>query len=269
VTILDSSAAWQSARRMVWANRDMLLAIAGVFFLLPMLVTALVLPAPQLTQGMSQAQMTDVLTKFYTSAAPIALPLSLPMLVGYLTILVSLLDRDRPTVGAAIMLALRLFPGYLVAQVLTALVLSVLWVTVLGGLMVIVPQAIAVLISLLVMVYPLTRILLIGPEMVAQRLHNPIRAIIAGLARSRGHFIGMVLYFAPALTLFVVIYGLVMIFTGAALANVNQPEVQRMVSQVIAGVMVATGYTYFTAIVASAYQQLGPIPPLLNPSSPN
>ena len=269
MVILDSSAAWQNARRMVWANRDMLVAISGVFFLLPMLIAALVLPVPQLTQGMNQQQMADVLTKFYTAAAPIALPLSLPMLVGYMTILATLLDRDRPTVGAAMVLALRLFPSYLVAQVLTALALSVLWVTVLGGLAVIMPQAIAAIISLLVMVYPLTRVLLIGPEMVTQRLHNPIRAIIAGLARSRGHFIGMVLYFAPALTLFVVVYGLVMIFTGAALAHVNQPEVQRMVSQVIAGVLVATGYTYFSAIVASAYQQLGPIPPVLNPSSPS
>jgi len=269
VVILDSSAAWQSARRMVWANRDMLLAIAGVFFLLPMLVAALVLPVPQITQSMTQEQMADALTRFYTVSAPIALPLSLPMLVGYLTILASLLDRDRPTVGASLVLALRLFPSYLVTQVLCALALSVLWVTVLGGLMVILPQAVAVILSLLVMIYPLTRVMLIGPEMVTQRLVNPFRAITAGIARSRGHFVGMVLYFAPALTLFVVVYGLVMIVIGAALANVNQPEIQRMVSQVIAGVIVTTGYTYFSAIVASAYQQLGPLPQLFNPSSPS
>ncbi|WP_428332849.1 hypothetical protein [Novosphingobium sp.] len=267
--ILDSSAAWHSARRMVWANRDMLLAIAGVFFLLPMLGAALALPVPQITQGMSQQQMADVLTRFYTVSAPIALPLSLPMLVGYLTILAVFLDRDRPTVGTALMLALRLFPSYLVTQLVCALALSVLWVVVLGGLMVIVPQAIAVVISLLVMIYPLIRLMLIGPEMVTQRLLNPFRAIAAGIARSRRHVIGMALYFVPAVALFVVVYGLLMIVIGAALANVNQPEVQRMVSQVIAGIVVATGYTYFTAIVASAYQQLGPRPQVFNPSSPS
>ena len=99
---LDSSAAWQSARRMVSANRDMLAAIAGVFFLLPGLVAAVVLPSPQLSNGMDQQQIADAITRFYASAGPFMLALSLPMLVGYLTLLAVLLDRDRPSVGAAI-----------------------------------------------------------------------------------------------------------------------------------------------------------------------
>ncbi len=224
---------------------------------------------PQLTQGMTEQQMIDVLGRFYTMAAPIALPLSLPMLVGYLAILAVMIDRDRPTVGAALMLGLRFFPTYLVTQIVIAIALSLVWVTVMGALMVIVPSPVAVVVSLLAMVYPLVRVTLVGPEMVTQRLLNPFRAIAAGIARTRGHFIGLVLYFVPALALGLVVYGLAMIIVGAALANVNQPEVQRMVSQVIAGVLVATGYTYFTAIVASAYQQLGPLPAVFNPSSPS
>jgi len=272
VVTLDSSAAWQSARRMVSANRDMLAAIAGVFFLMPGLIAALVLPTPQLTNGMDQQQLTDAITRFYAAAGPIMLALSLPMLVGYLTLLAMLLDRDRPTVGTAIGQALRLLPSYLVAQLLTALALSVLWVTLLGGLAMVMPQTIAALVSLLAMVYPLTRVVLIGPEMVAQRLHNPIRAIVAGLSRTRGHFLGMLLYFGPALTLFVVVYGLVMIFVGVVLVNVSQGEVQRMISEAIGAVVFAVGYTYFAAIVASAYQQLGPVSgagDAVSPSSPS
>ncbi len=255
---LDSSAAWHSARRMVSANRDMLVAIAGVFFLLPGLVAGIVVPPPLLTHGMDQQQMTDAVMRFYNGAGPILLVLSLPMLAGYLTLLAMLLDRERPTVGAAIGQALRLLPSYVVAQLLTALALSVLWVTVLGGLSMIMPQAIAVLVSLLVMIYPLIRVVLIGPEMVSQRLLNPIRAIIDGLSRTRGHFVGMLLYFAPALTLFVVVYGLVMIFVGVVLVNVSQGETQRVISEAIGAAMFAVGYTYFTAIVASAYRQIGP-----------
>lgn len=269
---LDSSAAWQSARRMVSANRDMLAAIAGVFFLLPGLVAAVVLPSPQLSNGMDQQQIADAITRFYASAGPFMLALSLPMLVGYLTLLAVLLDRDRPSVGAAIGRAVRLLPSYLAAQLLTALVLSALWVTVLGGLAAIMPQTFAVLLSLIVMIYPLTRVVLIGPEMVVQRLYNPIRAIVGGLSRTRGQFLGVLLYFGPALTLFVVVYGLVMIFVGVVLVNLSQGEAQRMISEAIAAVVFAVGYTYFAAIAASAYQQLGPVNgtgDAFSPSSPS
>jgi hypothetical protein len=48
VATLDSSAAWQSARRVVSANRDVLVAIAGVFYLLPGLIGTLALPKPDM-----------------------------------------------------------------------------------------------------------------------------------------------------------------------------------------------------------------------------
>ena len=269
---LDSSGAWQSARRMVSANRDMLVAIAGVFFLMPGLIGTVLLPVPQLTGGMDQQQMTDAVMRFYTAAAPVMLVLTLPMLVGYLTLLAMLLGRDRPTVGAAIGLGIRLLPSYLVAQLLIGLVLSVLWLTVVGGLAVILPPMIAALVSLVVMIYPLVRVVLIGPEMVARRLRNPIRAISGGLSRTRGHFLGILLYFGPALTLFVVIYGLVMIFARVVLANIIEGEAQRMISEAIGAVLIAIGYTYFAAIVASTYDQLGPVAgagETISPSSPS
>ena len=146
---LDSSAAWNAARRMVSANRDMLAAIAGVFFLMPMLIASVAMPLPQLANAMDQQQMADAVTRFYKSTAPILLPLSLPMLVGYLTMLAILLDRQRPTVRVAIGQALRLLPGYLVAQVLTGLALSALWVIVLGVLSMAMPAVVAAIVSLL------------------------------------------------------------------------------------------------------------------------
>lgn len=268
---LDSSSAWQSARRMVWANRDMLAAIAGVFFLLPGLIGAVVLPTPDLASGMDQTAMIDAAMRFYTAAAPILVVLSLPMLVGYLTLLVMLLDRDRPTVAGAIGVAVRLLPSYLAAQILTSLALSVVWVVVLSVLAAALPQVVAALLSLVVMVYPLVRVVLIGPEMVAQRLRNPIRAIVGGLARTRGHGTRIMLYIGPALTLFGVIYGLVMIVAGLIAANLAHGEVQRLISEAVGAVLFAVGYTYYAAIIASTYDQLGPLhgPGTISPSSPS
>ena len=269
---LDSSSAWQSARRMVSANRDMLTAIGGVFFLLPGLIGAVVVPTPALTGTMNQAAMTDAIMEFYTKAGPILVVLSLPMLVGYLTLLVMLLDRDRPTVGKAIGVGIRLLPSYLAAQILTSLALSVMWVVVVSALSAILPTLVAAFVSLVVMIYPLVRVLLVGPEMVTQRLRNPIRAIIGGLARTRGHTLRIMLYVGPAITLFLVVYVLAMIVAGVLATAVPQAEVQRMIGEAIGAVLFAVGYTYYTAIIASTYDQLGPVHGAgssVSPSSPS
>jgi hypothetical protein len=256
---LDSLAAWHSAKRMVFANRDMLAAIAGVFFLLPGLIASAVLPVPQFAKGMDQQQLADAVAQFYASAGPILLALTLPTLVGYLTLLTMLLDRTRPTVGGAIVQALRALPSYLAAQLITALVLSVVWVALVGGLALVLPPQIAALLSLVVMVYPLTRVVLIGPEMVAQRLRNPLRAITGGLARTRGQFLPILGFLGSATALFLVIYGVVMIFVSVVLIKVTEGDAQRMIGDAIGTVLFAVGYTYFTAMVASTYNQIGPI----------
>ncbi len=271
---LDSSSAWQSARRMVWANRDTLIAVAGVFFLLPELVKS-VLPAPQLIPGMSIEKMSDAITLFYGDKPGLVaalMLLTLPALVGYLTLLAMLLGRDRPTVGAAIMLAFRLLPGFFAALVLVALALLVMLVAVLSILALAMPPTIAAFVALAVMVYPLTRVVLIGPEMVTRRLRNPLRAIAGGLASTRGQFAGLLLYFVPAAAVFVVVCGLVAIFVSPLLSHVPQDDVQRLIAQAIGAVLSAVGYTYFAAIIASTYDQLGPITGAqgtISPSSPS
>ncbi|WP_232281040.1 hypothetical protein [Novosphingobium nitrogenifigens] len=254
---LDSSAAWQSARRVVSANRDVLVAIAGVFYLLPGLIGTLALPKPDMASGMTEQQMAQAFTKFYASAAPVLLLISLPMLIGYLTMLVVMLDRDRPTVGAAIGRSFRLLPGYLASQILTSLALSGLWVVVVGALSLAMPPVAAGFVGLLAMIYPLVRIMLIGPEMVVARHSNPIRAIMGSLAATRREVSGILLYFGPAMTLFMVIYGMVTILVTVILANAGNGDAPQLIGEAVVGVLFAVGYTYFTAMIASTYQQLG------------
>ena len=63
MTRFDSSAAWQSATRMVAANREVLAAIAGVFFLLPMLAASVFRPRVELGDHLNQQQLADALTR--------------------------------------------------------------------------------------------------------------------------------------------------------------------------------------------------------------
>jgi hypothetical protein len=58
-------AAWQDARRLVSANADVLMAIAGVFFLLPLLALAVFVDPPAVTAQMTQAQLAQSMQDYY------------------------------------------------------------------------------------------------------------------------------------------------------------------------------------------------------------
>ena len=119
----DSNLAWRQASATVSANRDVLLALAGVFFLLPRLVLSLFMPEPQSRPNMTPAEMMEMLQNFYLQIAPYAIPMMLFQAVGTLAMLTLFTDRSRPTVGQAIRQGARgLFP-YLAAQFLLVVVI--------------------------------------------------------------------------------------------------------------------------------------------------
>ncbi|KAG5734223.1 hypothetical protein E4T56_gene12049, partial [Termitomyces sp. T112] len=72
-----SNMAWRTAHSAILANRDVLLAMAGVFFLLPRLAFALLMPEPPSAQGMSPAQSMQAIEEFYTRAMPYMIPMIL------------------------------------------------------------------------------------------------------------------------------------------------------------------------------------------------
>lgn len=257
MTRLDSSAAWNQAVRMVSANREMLVAIAGVFFLLPGLIGAVALPVPpQITRGMSDQQMADAVTRFYGDAAPTLMLISLPMIVGFMTMLVVMLDPRRPTVAHAIRQSVRMLPTYLASHILTTLALSLGWLLVASVLMLVLPPLLAVPLSLAGLLYPVMRVLMVAPEIAVRQVRNPFTALRNSMTLTRGQFRAILLYFVPAFTLFVVVYGLVMMLVGVVLVHTIEGEAQRLIGEAVAWLLFSAGYTYFSAMIASTHQQL-------------
>lgn len=236
----------------------MLVAIAGVFFLLPGLLGAVVLPRPDFKSGMNDQQMAEAVLRFYSDAGPLLLLLSLPLIVGFMTMLAVMLDRHRPTVGSAIVQSLKQLPSYLGAHILSTLAITTLWLTLATLLVLLLPPVLAVTISAAAMTWPMSRLLLVAPEIAVRRVRNPITAIRNSVRDTRGAYAPILLYFGPAFTLFFVMYGLVMIFVGVVLVQTTEGEAQRMIGEAIVGVLFAAGYTYFAAMIASCWQQLSP-----------
>lgn len=253
---LDSTKAWHGAKRMVSANREAVAAVAGVFFLLPALISVVVLPTPAIDETMNPQQLYDAIMRFYADVAPILMALTLPMMVGYLTLLMLLVDRARPTVGRAIVLSLQLLPGYFVAQIIVALAIGAFSALLSGVLAHVLPAAAALALAVAAMLYLQCRVVLIAPEVVAQRRLNPLAAINAATAHTRGQAWHILLYLGPALVLYAVICMLVMILASVLLIPVTSDSARQMLGESVAALLLTIGYTWYAALVASTYQQL-------------
>lgn len=99
---LDSNQAWQDATAAMKANRELLLVLAGVFFLIPPLAFALLYPQPTTPPAMTPQQAVTFAENFYRQAFPFMLPVVAAQVVGSMTILTLFTDQTRPTVGGAI-----------------------------------------------------------------------------------------------------------------------------------------------------------------------
>lgn len=256
VTTLDSSAAWASATRMVAANRDLLMAIAGVFYVLPGLARAVFAPSPAVTNDMSEAQMLAVMQDYYASSLPILLVLSLLPMAGMLTMLVAMLDSIRPTVAQAIRRSVRALPTYFAAQLLIALGIIPLSVVLANIFALLLPDRLAVALALGLLLYPLMWTMLVGPVVAGERVRNPVTAIRESFRLTRGNAGQILLFIGMAGFVFLIIYGLVMMFVGVVLVLMLKGEPQRLLGEGVDGVLLAVGYTYFVAMLAAIHQQL-------------
>ena len=256
VTTLDSSAAWASATRMVAANRDLLVAIAGVFYVLPGLAGAVFVPSPAMTPDMSEAQMLAVMQDYYANSLPVLLVLSLLPMAGMLTMLVAMLDTARPTVGQAIRHSVRALPTYFAAQLLIALGILPVSIALASVLALLLGDKLAVPIALGLLLYPIMRTMLVGPVVAGEGVRNPVTAIRASSERTRHNAGRILLFIGMAAFVFLVVYGLVMMFVGVVLVLTFKGEPQRLLGEGVAGVLLAVGYTYFVAMLAAIYRQL-------------
>jgi len=261
VTTLDTSAAWTSATRMVAANRDLLMAIAGVFFVLPGLARAVFAPSPAMTSGMTEAQVVAVMQDYYASSWHVLVILSLPAMAGLLTMLVAMLDTTRPTVAQAIRRSVSALPPYFAAQFLIALAMLPLSMALAGALAIVLPDQLAVSAALGILLYPIMRTMLVGPVVAGRSERNPIAAIRESVRLTRGNAGRILLFIGLAGFVFLVIYGLAMMLTGVVLVLIFRGEPQRLLGEGLSEVLIAVGYTYFVAMLAAVYNQLAACQP--------
>jgi hypothetical protein len=257
---LDSSLAWKTATRLVATNRDVLMAIAGVFFLLPGLAFSIFVPEPQMAPGTPPGRMMEIMADAWTSSLPLLIIVTLLQMAGTVTVLIVMTDPDRPTVAQAIARGFRALGPYVLAQIIVGGALGMAFLVLVSAAALTGVQAIGgivILAAFVAMVWCSLRMALVAPVLAIEGERNPIQALRRSWALTQGNS-GRLLAFLVLLgLLFAVVYGLAMMLVGVVLVLTTGGELQRVLTAAVSSAITSGALIYFIAVLAAVYRQLG------------
>lgn len=255
----DSNLAWKQASGAISANREVLLALAGVFFMLPQLALAIFYPQPQTSAGMSEQQVMDMVRAYYGSIMPMLIPMVLLQALGTLALLALLDGQRRPTVGEAIKGSLRGVLPYLLAQFLSGLALGLVAVLLIGTLSAIGGTAAAVIAFaavLAVAIYAGVRLSLTAAVVAVEHVANPLTALARSWTLTKGNTARLLAFYGLFAVAFIVVLIIANMLVGIPLALLAPDHVALIVEAVLGSGLSALMALFFVAIVAASHRQL-------------
>ncbi|EIZ80698.1 lipoyltransferase [Novosphingobium sp. Rr 2-17] len=259
----DSNRAWQDAVAAVRANRQVLLALGGVFFLLPALLSTMFLSDIQ-TRILENASKPELLDKLIRENMGMLLGFGLGgmavQLIGYVAVMALLSDRGRPTVGETIATGLRGLPTLLLAGLIfgsAALALSTLLSAILGSLLGMVGAGIAVFALLVLISYASIKLSLTMPVVVNERVRNPVAALARSWRLTQGNSMRLFGFYS---LLFLGYMAIALVATfivvAPALLLLGQGQASLLVTGLVTGAVGATANVVLTAVLAQVHRQL-------------
>ncbi len=263
----DSSRAWRDAMALVQANREVLIAVAGVFFLLPGIASALFLTDYQnnlMANIGNSAAVRQLMEGSVGKVMSFGLISLLLQSVGHMAMLALLTDRSRPTVGQAMGIAVRAFPtlaatilivfaGYLLGALVYAVLAGVLGVATGIGVL----TFVLILLLAGVMVYVMVKLSLTMPVIVIEKVINPFTAMTRSWRLTRGNSLRLFLFYLLLALIYLVIAtvfgGGIMLITTLA---VGEGTLSLVVTALVSGLFGAAASLVITAILAAIHRQL-------------
>lgn len=256
---LDSNRAWKHASRNVSRNRDALLAVAGVFFLLPQLALSLFFPQPEPAVGMNEQQIVALAQNYYLSTLPAMIPLLICQALGTLSLLSLLSHATRPTVGEALRLGVAGLLSYLGAQILLGLGIGVVGAVLISVLALSGSAALAVTGLLLVVLAggaAALRVSLSAAVVAIEGERNPVRALRRSWHLTSGNAWRLLGFYALFFVAFLVILMIVSLVIGIPLQMIANSYAAEIGSALVSSVLNALMAMYLVAIIEAVHHQL-------------
>lgn len=254
---LDTGKAWTEAAATVSANKEVLVAIAGVFFFLPALMLALFFPQPEPPAGAQPRELFAMLETYYLHAGPWLLAGALVQVLGQLAVLMLTARAGQATVGDAIRAAIRALPSYVGTQLVLIGAIFAAFLTI--RMIAVLSQPLAVLLGLIVAglaVWVSIRCLLTPVVIAVEGARHPLAVLRRSWDLTRGNA-GRITLFAIVLALAVsVLAAVASALTGIVLALVGGPAVGRIAGDAAVALVGAAAATYFAISFAAIHRQL-------------
>ena len=270
----DSNLAWKQATAAIAANREVLLAMAGVFFLFPSLAFSLlfpqsnageaVAPAGDLAPGEALNQALQQIQAAQGEALPWIIPMAIFQAIGTLAILTLFTDHSRPTVGQAIRRGLGGVLTYFGSQIVLAFCVAIIGAILVGltiasgsaALM-----ALAIVVVIVGVIYAFVKTSLVAPVIAVEGERNPIAALVRSWRLTKGNSMRIAVFYLLLVVAFMVITMIVSVVLGIVMALFAGDAAADTVSAIVSAV-IGSGLTlYFVAIIAAIHRQLaGPSP---------
>lgn len=254
----DMNRAWDEAVRMLRANRELVLILAGLFFFLPVFAVGIFVPetltGPDFTTATDRFQ---VMADYYNRNSGWLLLIQLVQALGMLSVL-ALFARRKLTVGQAIMAGAAALVPLLVAQLFLLLAFSLLGGLVVG-LVTPISQALAVAVAILVLivaVFVTARIVPLMPMLVAERRFNPFGALVDSWRMTAGRgwrILGFLLLIGIGI---LVVSMLLRGVIGLLTALISNAEAANLISSALSGLFSAFWLTLIMAVLMAIYRQL-------------
>lgn len=255
---INTGQAWADATKMIGANRELVLVLAGVFFFVPFMVLLLMLFGANLDFGGPDSEPNPELIAQKINAVLLTnwwaiLLMSLGQLAGSIALISLLADKAKPTVGEAMALIPKLILTLIAVQILTTLATQAL--PLMASALPVITRGVINILVLPVTVFLWVKLSLAPAVIVIEKQYNPLTAMARSWELTKGNALQIFLFYLLIL-IAVFVVGLITAITLGLVLTLIGDRVQLIGTAIVMSALIAVYYALSYAVVAALYRQL-------------
>ncbi len=249
---------WDEAVKALLANRDVLLAVLGVFSILPNFALQMLAPVPEPVAGQQAAQLLDRLGVYFDANWMPVIAVTVVQFFGMLVTLALLADPARPTVSEAMRKAAGAAPTFLAALLLALAgsfltgLIPVILIGLSGSLSL---TQLAAVMGTVVILYMLVRFAFAGPAVLLDGQRNPVLALRRSFAATQGIGWQLLVFILLIFVAFRIVGWLITAAVVLVATLIAGAAGAALVGALVGCLVQAALLACFVAVIAASYRQ--------------